>query len=144
MKTWLKVTIVLLLLGLSAGVYTYFFVYNKPHKDYLGADTDVYIAAEDLYNAFISDPSEAADKYNGKILQINDILDNKELSDELVILVFTFSEGMFGSEGVRCTLHPEVIESAYNVTEGDFIKIKGLCTGFTGADVILDKCSIVE
>lgn len=144
MKTWLKVLIALLLLGVAAGVYMYSFVYNKPHKDYLGADADVYITAEDLYNAFISDPSEAANTYNGKILQINGNLDNKELSDELVILVFTFSDGMFGPEGVRCTLHPEAIESAYKITEGDYVKIKGLCTGFTGADVILDKCSIVE
>jgi hypothetical protein len=75
---------------------------------------------------------------------LKEIFSAWETSDELVILVFAFGDGMFGPEGVRCTMLPEFNEKAKSLNEGDFIKLKGLCTGYTGVDVIMDKCSIVE
>ena len=144
MKTWAKTLIILFLAGIAALVYVYFFVYNKPHKDYLRAVPEVYISAGDLYHAFASDPAAAAGLYNGRILQIDGMLSTKESADELVILAFIFSDGFFGPEGVRCTMLPLSTANTEKPAIGDYVKIKGLCSGFTGADVILDHCSIVE
>ncbi|MBE0663334.1 MAG: hypothetical protein IH597_12820 [Bacteroidales bacterium] len=143
MKTWLKILIGLFLLGIIAGVLGYVFVYNKPHRDFAAAKPEFNLTAAELYDAFINDPEGSNEKYSGKIIQIEGNLDNCEESGELVILVFTFDDGAFGPEGVRCTVLPEANEKAHSIHIGDFIKIKGLCTGFTG-DVIMDKCSIVE
>jgi hypothetical protein len=143
MKTWLIILIVLFILGIIAGVLGYVFIYNKPHRDFAAAKPVLHLTAAELYDAFISDPEGSNEKFAGKIIQVEGSLDNFEESGELVILVFTFDDGAFGPEGVRCTVLPEVNERARNIQIGDYIKIKGLCTGFTG-DVIMDKCSIVE
>lgn len=143
MKTWLKVLIGLFLIGIIAGVLGYVFVYNKPHRDFATAKPEFHLTAAELYDAFINDPEGSNERYGGKIIHVEGSLDKFEESGEMVILVFTFDDGAFGPEGVRCTVLPEAKEKANNVHIGDYIKIKGLCTGFTG-DVIIDKCSIVE
>ena len=144
MKTWIKILIALFLIGIIAGVLGYFFVYNKPHKDYLKTKPELSLSAAELYNAFIENPAEAAPKYNGRVIEIYGKIDDREISGEMVILVFIFDDGLFGPEGVRCTMLPDFNDTAMSLTIGDYTKLKGLCTGYTGVDVILDKCSIVE
>jgi hypothetical protein len=144
MKTWIKILTALFLLGIIAGMLGYFFVYNKPHKDYLKARPELSLSAAELYTAFIENPAVAAPKYNGRVIEIDGKIDDREISGEMVIIVFIFDDGMFGPEGVRCTMLPEMTEAAMSLSIGDYIKLKGLCTGYTGVDVILDKCSIVE
>jgi uncharacterized protein YneF (UPF0154 family) len=144
MKTWIKILTALFLLGIIAGILGYFFIYNKPHKDYLKAKPELSLSAAELYSAFVENPSEAAPLYNGKVIKIDGNLDDFEVSGDMAILVFIFDDGMFGPEGVRCTMLPEMYETVMSLTIGDYIQLKGLCTGYTGVDVILDKCSIVE
>ncbi len=144
MKTWIKILIALFLLGILAGIAGYFIVYNKPHRDIAKAKPDFIITAAELYDAFASNPSEASAMYNGRVLQISGRIDEKEVVDDMVILVFIFDDGMFGPEGVRCTMLPAASARAMNIMVGDYITVKGLCTGFTGVDVILDKCSVIE
>jgi uncharacterized membrane protein len=144
MKTWIKILIALFLIGIIAGILGYFFVYNKPHTDYSKAKTEISLNAEKLYESFIENTTEAEQQFNGRVLEVEGSLNGWETSNELVIVVFAFGEGMFGPEGVRCTMLPEFSEKAKGLTKGDFIRLKGLCTGYTGVDVIMDKCSIVE
>ncbi len=143
MKTWIKILIALFLLGLVAGALMYVFVYNKPHRDIAAAKPDFYLTAAELFDAFRSDETTAGAKYNGKVLQIEGVVDDKEILDNMVILIFVFDDGIFGHEGVRCTMLPDWGERAMEFQVGDFVTIKGLCTGYTGVDVILEKCSVV-
>lgn len=144
MKIWMKVIIILFLLGIIAGILGYFFVYNKPHKDYEKAKPDFILTAADLYKTFTDDQEKAANIYNGMVLQITGELGSKEDLGEMVVLTFIFDDGLFGPEGVRCTMLPQFHKSSLSLEAGDAVVIKGLCTGFTGADVILDKCSIIK
>jgi hypothetical protein len=144
MKTWIKILIALILIGIIAGILGYFFIYNKPHKDYSKAKAEFSLTAEELYKSFIENTDEAEQLYNGKVLEIDGNLTAWETSDDLVILVFAYGNGMFGPEGVRCTMLSEFHDEAKNIKEGEPIKLKGLCTGYTGVDVILDKCSVVK
>lgn len=144
MKTWIKIILALFLIGIIAGILGYFFIYNKPHKDYSKAKAEISLTAEELYESFIENTSEAEQRFNGKVIEIDGNLNAWETNDELLIIVFAFGDGMFGPEGVRCTMLPEFHDEIRNFDEGEYIKLKGLCTGYTGVDVILDKCSVVE
>lgn len=141
MKIWIKFLIAAAIVFLAAGILVYFFVYNKPHKDYERASPDFVLTAEELYQAFISDRSEAESLYNGKVLQITGQVDEVEQIDDLVIVMFAFSEGFFGKEGVRCTMLENHHEEALNLQPGDDVLIKGFCAGFSDSDVILEHCS---
>lgn len=144
MKIWLKVLLALLVIGLIGAALVYVFVYNKPHQNIAKAKPDYILSASDLYSAFINDPVGSAQLYNGKVIQLDGNPNAIETAGELTILVFIFNDGLFGPEGIRCTVLPEMLVDAKNVKPGDYLKIKGLCTGFNDQDVILEKCSIVK
>ncbi|TVQ92044.1 MAG: hypothetical protein EA393_04135 [Bacteroidetes bacterium] len=141
MKTWLKWLAAVAVLGLVAAVLVYWFVYNKPHRDYEKASPEFELTAEELYLAFIDNRNEAESKYNGRVLQITGQISDIEEIEDMVIVVFSFSEGLFGDEGVRCTMLENHSEKALSLQPGDEVLIKGFCTGFSGSDVILEFCS---
>lgn len=144
MKTWIKVLLSLAVVGVLAAIAVYFFVYNKPHVNYEKAEPEITIRADDLFFEFVSNPEEAGQKYNGKVLQINGMLDDIESSEEMTFAVFAFSEGMFGKEGVRCSMLNAHAKELKSTNVGVELTIKGYCTGFTGTDVILEHGSIIE
>jgi hypothetical protein len=102
------------------------------------------MAATDLYKEFTADKAGAGTKYNGKVIIVTGNLTKTENTDTLVTSVFVFNQGMFGDEGLRCTMLPKYREQAGKIPPGSEIKIKGYCTGFNDSDVILDKCSIIN
>ncbi len=144
MKTWIKVLLSLAVVGVVAVLAIYFFVYNKPHENYEKAKPEIIIQADDLFSEFMSNPDEAGQKYNGKVLQITGILDDIESSEEMVFAVFAFTEGMFGKEGVRCSMLDAHAKELKDTNIGVELTVKGYCTGFTGTDVILEHGSIIE
>lgn len=144
MKTWLKVLIGLIVLGILAIAYVWFFVYNKPHKDFDKATADFRLNGEVLYQAYKADAKSASLKYNGKVLEISGKLSSIEAKDTLVTAVFAFEQGMFGDQGVRCSFLPKYFEGAKKLQSGVAVKIKGVCQGYNDTDVILESASIVE
>lgn len=140
MKKLVKVIGVLAILGILGAAYGWFFVYNKPHVNYENAEPDVVLTAEDCYKTFTSENSD----YLGKVLQLSGVPTSIEQQDSLVIVVFAFNEGMFGDEGIRCTMLPNHSKTALGLNVSNEIKIKGKCQGYNGTDVILEHCSIVN
>jgi type II secretory pathway pseudopilin PulG len=142
MKKWLRIIGVLAALGIIAAILVYVFVYNKPHRNYEKAKADYTLDASALYSAYTGNKEEANQKYNAKVLQINGMLNKIEEADSLVIAVFVFNQGMFGDEGIRCTLLPKFNQRLKSTGLNTKITLKGLCTGFNDTDIILEKCSI--
>ena len=138
MKKWKIILLGLFIAGIAVAVATYFLVYNKPHPDYEKAKPEVVISAEDLYFSFISDKTGANIQFNRKVIAIDGSVAMVEQIDELLIVSFVFEDGFFGGEGVRCTMLEGHHEKALNLVPGEHVEIKGLCTGFTGSDVILE------
>jgi hypothetical protein len=54
------------------------------------------------------------------------------------------SEGLFGDEGIRCTMLSKFNEKAKDLVDNTNVKLKGYCTGYNDTDVIIEKCIIVE
>jgi hypothetical protein len=143
MKTWKIIIAGIALLGIIMALIVYFFIYNKPHRDYEKAKPEFELKDEELYTDFVTNEATASDKYNGKILLLTGEVAFVEQVDEMVIVAFVFDEGLFGEEGVRCTMLESQHSRALELNTGQSVHIKGLCTGFTGSDVVLEHCSIV-
>lgn len=143
MNKWLKIILILMAVGVIAAFAVYKFLYNMPHTDYAKAEPDYQIEAAALFEAYTQNREKAEKKYNGKVLQITGTPNKVEETDSLTIVVFTFSQGMFGNEGIRCTLLPQYEKTAGNIS-GKSTTIKGYCTGYNETDVILEQSSVLK
>ncbi len=140
----MKILLGLFVVGLIAGFLVYKFVYNKQHPDYENVAPSVTINAQDLYRAFKDNKDAASHLYNGKMIAITGKLGKIEAVDTLVTAVFVFNQGMFGDEGIRCTMLKKLNDAARKLQPDGEVRIKGYCTGYNETDVILEKCSIVN
>lgn len=143
MKKLLKIIGVLAVVGILAAAYVWFFVYNKPHRDYEKAKADYEMSASDCYQQFSQNDIKASE-YNGKVLQIFGKPSAIEDYDSIVVVTFVFNEGMFGDEGIRCTMLPKYNEEALAINLSESVNIKGYCSGFNETDVIMEHCSFVK
>lgn len=139
-----KIVVGLLVLGLIAGIAVYFFVYNKPHVNFEKAKPELVISGETLYRAFLDDQESANETYTGKIIQIESVLTGKEKVDTMTMALFSFGEGMFGPEGIRCTMLENHAAALMEIPDGSQLSVKGFVAGFNGTDVIMENCSIVD
>ncbi len=144
MKKWLIVLLVLFVLGLTGAGLVYKYIYNKPHRNFEMAKPDFVLPAKELFESYRNMRKDAEQKFNGKVLDISGKLKSVEVSDSLVIVVFTFAEGLFGDEGIRCTMLPKYNAEAEDLSPDAAIEIKGYCTGYNDTDVILEKCSLIK
>jgi hypothetical protein len=143
MRVWQKALIALSLFGIVAAILIYTLLYNKPHVNYEKAKPSIILSAEKLHTDFIINNTLAENLYSGNVIQISGVLSMIEETDRFKILVFSFGEGIFGPEGVRCILLENYADLVDNEMVGTFITLKGLCTGFTGSDVIIEHCSLI-
>lgn len=140
MKKLVKIAGVLAILGILGVGYGWFFVYNKPHINYEKAKPDALVTAENCYQSF----TDKSSIYLGKVVQLSGVPTKVENQDSLVIVVFAFNKGMFGDEGIRCTMLPNHGMAALALNSSSKIEIKGKCQGYNGTDVILEHCSIIH
>lgn len=141
MKIFWRVILALVAIVVLAIAYFVIFVYYKPHVNYLKAEVEIEVTGEKLYNDFIIDPLEAAKVYNGKVLLVEAVLDEIEEPEDMIVAVMILDDGFFGPEGLRFTMLKG--QEAY-ISVGQPLQIKGFCTGFTGADVIIEHASVPQ
>jgi hypothetical protein len=143
-RTIITAMLILFVLGLVTAGLVYKFVINKPHENYEKAKPAFIISSADLYQSFQDNRAQAEEKYNGQVVLLSGKLDKIETSDNKVTAVFVFNQGMFGDEGIRCTMLPNHVNSLKAIAEGSEVKIKGYLTGYNDTDVILEMCSIIR
>jgi hypothetical protein len=142
MKKLLKIGGILAVVGILAAAYVWFFVYNKPHRNFETAKPDFRITAAECFANYSA--HNGAIDYNGKMLELRGVPTKVETADSLTVLVFVFNEGMFGDEGIRCTMLPAYEDAVSNLDFQSEILVKGYCSGYNDTDVILQYCSIVK
>lgn len=143
MKTWMKVLLALIVIGIVAGVLGYYFIYNKPHPKYETLSPEYTLEARELFDEFVANEQQAQQQYNGKMVQVQGMLDGIERVNDLVILTFDFEEGFFGMAGLRATMLESNQQQALELVTGAPITIKGYCAGFDES-VILEHATIVD
>lgn len=144
MKAWAKIFIALVILGAIGAWAGYTFIYNKAHTDFEKADTEYSLSAQEFFDDFRADPKVAGIKYTGKVIEINGKLSVLEDADDMLIAVFAFEEGMFGSEGIRVSILPNHMEAIKKHTLTQNITLKGFCAGYNDSDVIIESGSVVR
>ena len=143
-KNIFKAAIALAILGVISAGLVYQFVINKPHVNYEKAKPAYIVSAADLFDIFRTTRDEAEKKFNGQVVMLTGKIDKIEEADNKVIGVFVFDQGMFGDEGVRCTMLPDHSTSLKSIPEGSVVQLKGYLTGYNETDVILEQCSVIR
>lgn len=156
MNKWLKIILILAIVGIIAAILVFKFYINKPHKDIENAKAEYSLKADELYNEYKNNKS-ADSLYTDKVIEITgNITKIESPSDSLVIAVFTQKKDTVQAEtddlfaeleaegGIRCTMLFKYNEETKKIIPSTEIKIKGLCNGMKGSDIILEKCSIVK
>ena len=143
MKRWIKIILGLAVAGIAAVLLIYHFVINKPHPDFEKIKPDYSLNAGAFYKEFKTSKENANKLYNGKVIEITGRLSRVESADTLTIAVFVFNQGMFGDEGIRCTMLKKFSADAKKLKPDGTIRIKGYCTGFNETDVIMEHCSLI-
>lgn len=144
MKLWVKIIGGLAGAGIIAVFLVYFFIYDKPHTDYANAEATCSLTTSELFEAYTADKYLADSLYTGNVLLVKGSLTKTEAAGSLVVAVFVFKQGLFGDEGVRCTLLPDFYKTIALMNSGDLIVLKGYCAGYNNTDVILEYCSIIN
>lgn len=141
MKKIYKTGLIVIILGIAGSIVVYLYM-NKPHPDYAGLEPDYTIMAETLFYEFKENAKSSAAKYNGKMIEITGKPDLTEMADTMLIVVYAFEEGMFGAEGIRCSVLPEFQDKINEDSFSESFSIKGYCAGYNDTDIILEKCSV--
>lgn len=136
------ILLIILAVGIATGVIVYRFVYNKSHPDYQKELAVYTLEAKEVFNEFRTNPDEANEKYTGTMIQVHGQLEKVEKTDSLTVAIFVLDQGMFGDEGVRCTLLPAFGNKISQTDLPKKMQIKGLCTGYNDTDVVMEHCSI--
>ncbi len=156
MKKWIKIILILAIAGIIAAVLVFKFYINKPHKDIENAKAEYTFKADELYTEFKSN-NNADSLYADKVIEISGSISKIETpTDSLVVAVFsqkkdttqTNTDDLFAEldadGGIRCSMLFKYNEDAKKIVVSSPIKIKGLCIGKQGSDIIFEKCSIVK
>jgi len=142
MKKIKKIALVLLLAAFAGGLYTWFFVYNKPHPNYEKLEAEYHYNPEILFEEYRTNKSSADEKCTGKMISVKGKIDHVETSTSGTIVVFVFDRGLFGEEGIRCIMLEKYNSAASNLINNMQVEIKGFCSGYNETDVIIEKCTI--
>ena len=140
----LTAAIALFAIGLVSAGLVYRFVINKPQPDFEKAKPAFIVSATDLFDSFRSEREKAEQKYNGQVVLLSGKIDKIEISEDLVTGVFVFDQGIFGDEGIRCTMLPNHSSNLKSIREGSEVQLKGFLTGYNDTDVILEQCSVIR
>jgi len=143
MKRSYKILLILVVVSILGAAYGWFFVYNKPHTDYSKEKPVAVLNAESCYTSF-ANGEDKTKQWLGQVIQISGTANSIEKGDSLTTIVFVFSEGMFGDEGIRCSLLPDAAEKVASLTFPVDITLKGYCTGYNETDLVIEQCSIIN
>jgi hypothetical protein len=139
MRSWKKIVTGILLLALAAAGYGWF-LYQKPPPDVREQKAGIEIAAVELLKAFQQDETAANAKYVDKVLIVSGTVASVQTDSSGQATLSLQTNDLLAA--VTCSFYQDD-EGVKKIKAGSMARIKGICTGML-ADVVLNKCSIVE
>lgn len=131
MKKWFTIVILFLAIAVTGFYATKWYLRNKPKRD-VTKETAVTITAQTLWDAYNSNEVTADSVYGNKAVQVSGVV--KKISqnqDGNFVVLLETGDPIFG---VNCTFK----ETPANITAGQTINFKGICTGFISSVTIKD------
>ena len=123
-----KVLMALLTLGLI-GVGIGFYLFNKSIPSTSSMSSDYTMGADELLLAFENDENDANSKYLDKVIQVEGSVDKFEIKEGKTTVYLDANNPM-------SNVIFQLEEPLSNITEGQSITLKGICTGYL-MDVVL-------
>ena len=110
-----------------------YFVWNKPHKNYLNMKTDITISSSNFISEFKTNSPLATEKYLNQIILVNGNVTDK-LTKSVVL-----------DNGIVCTLDSSSLKALELVQINNEVSIKGRFVGFDDLfrEIRLDHCFIM-
>lgn len=145
-KKWIIIIAGIVVVGLALAIIGYNYVFQG-QPDFADMEPEHKIRAKRLYTDFTENTELATERYvgsQGKMIQIEGPISKVELVDTIAVIVYSYNEGMFGDEGIRVTMLPQFTDEAKRLSKLKPVKVKGLCTGYNGTDVIMIHGSLVK
>ncbi len=131
MKKIRFIIILIVIFSIVGSAYAWFFIWDKPKQDVKDA-TAIPVQASTIFTEYNTNEKTANSKYIDKIVEVTGEVSNvsKNSEGKTVVLLKT-DDLMFG---INCTMEEDV-----QISTGDQVSIKGICTGYL-TDVVLIRC----
>ena len=130
----------ILIAVLVGGIYFYKEFTRKP-ADLNKSDAVEFVTASELTALYSNYEDSANKKYAGKIIEVSGTVLNIENQQDTLFSIFLGDT--LQTARVSCLLEKNSIITAKKIVRGDFIRIKGICTGYL-MDVELNRCVLVK
>ncbi len=137
-----KIFLSIFIVGLI-GVAIGFYLYTKPPRDISTTKEDFVLKAEDFYDEFMINETEANKKYLNKVIVIEGFVSEILLENsEEPTLAISSKNGM---SKLTCGFKKEWLSAIKSLKAGNSLTLKGKCDGKNMFDeVVLTQCSFLE
>lgn len=123
MKKWVKILLIIFVVGLVTGSIIVYRIYTKPPRD-VTKEQGIQLTAQSLYAAFKNNEADANTKYLNKAIEITgEIAEVITNQDGNTVVNFKTNDPMFM---INCTFKTKPGE----IKPGQTITFKGICTGY--------------
>jgi hypothetical protein len=131
-KKIVQVTLLVIIAAVAVGTFLFYHYWFMPHRN-VKDEKSILVTAQAIIDAYSSDEKKANALYLDKAIQVSGEVSGVTKNEAGKTVVSLKTSDPMG--GVRCTLK----EGAGNLTVGDSVSIKGICTGYL-LDVTLIDC----
>lgn len=154
-KKVIRIALLVIVAGILTALSIGYYLFNKPHRDVVDAETDFQISATELVAEYLNAPASANEKYladdgESKILAVTGTVNSlsTDLNNQRVVVLRDEPQ----KAGVSCTFTTSTNQQAEQLTAGQIITVKGVIRSGAGydkdlelyEDVIMEKCSILN
>jgi tRNA_anti-like len=144
MKKFLKVILILFIIGLIFGFGVYMYVFHKPHRNLANEKPAFTLTASELLKQFSAREDSAYKVYGDKALQVSGkIADITKKGNDITFVLEDQNSGVSCSfDSAYCVVNKAIIDG---LKSGDEVKLKGKCDGYDPImGVVLTRCVLVE
>lgn len=138
MKKWMKILLSIAGIGLVAGLILLYWIFNKPHRD-VGKEKGIELTAQQLYDAFKTNETQANSLYLDKAIQLNGTVADISINQAgQKVVNFSTNDPLVM---INCTFKAD----PGDLKAGDSITFKGICTGYIpDANVVINEGLLVK
>ena len=114
-----------------------YYLYNKPVDSLENVKPTATLSADSIFQLFEQNEMRSNELYLNKVISVSGKIQNVLADTSGVAITLQTSSGLFG---VTCKMDETNLDVSH-YSEGQTVKIKGLCTGYL-MDVILIRCVV--
>lgn len=144
MKKFLKIALILFIIGMVAAIGTWIYVFHKPARNIAKEKPAYVMEAQQLFSDFQKDESASYTKYGNKVIELSGKVVNVTIGSNTASV--TLLDEM---EGINCSFDSLTVaktgDELSKIAVGNEIKLKGQCDGYDMImGVVLTRCVLLK